>query len=439
LLHNKFGFTVPDVLRLIDYGFRAAFVDEGMRKRLRIEAFLKATRILSDEGIDLSGISGTYYAGLGVTFPPRFLPPVANPRMTIALVAQLPKCDLDCRLIGSVPLSLLYRFYTDLPEENRNELPSCSSLEEFTAYCLRECDRCMRTEAKNLATALLQTEPNLRAATHAILYEAFVDKVLYLELTVCPTGHTRRGLTPEMVLDVVLDEIGKFKKKHDIRVSLVINANIAKSSPLDVHRLAELAVAYHGRGVVGFATTTAEISVAEMRFFEQTFAYLSDNFVPVTIFAGETAPESVSSALVRGHARRISGGFQITQNESLLNDVISHNIAVLISRSKRMEAAMPGWKGSPVRFFTDFGVNLAFCSIHHGFANMSRSEQLFQLAEQAGFGAGALLKLIAQTFSAAFIPHKEVTAYQERFWKEASAVLSDCGFSAAVEYVYFPE
>jgi adenosine deaminase len=55
LLQNEFGFTVPEILKLIDYGFQAAFVDQLIRKRVRFEAFLRAAKILTDNGIDMPG------------------------------------------------------------------------------------------------------------------------------------------------------------------------------------------------------------------------------------------------------------------------------------------------------------------------------------------------------------------------------------------------
>jgi adenosine deaminase len=336
----------------------------------------------------------------------------------------------------------MFRFFAALPGEKQRELAGAAqltTLDQFTAYLARGNSGRLPSDVKNLTIALLQTEENLRQAVHALLYEAFADNIVYLELTVCPLSHTRGGLSMEAALNCVLDEIAKFRAAHEIRVAIVINANIEKLGPLDVHRLAQLAVAYQGRGVVGFATTTAEIGVAQMRFFEATFDYLSESFVPVTIFAGETDTESVPCALVRGHARRISGGFKITKSESVLSDVTSHNTAVLISQAPRAQTPLRGWKRSLVRYFTDFGVKLAFCSVHHSFADMTRSQQLFVLGEEAGFDALGVLRLIDRTFAAALMPYKDRCVFAERFWKISREVLTDFGFPHVMNCTYFPE
>jgi adenosine deaminase len=398
LLHQKFGFSVADILKMIDFGFRSAFVDDRMGRQLRLEAFLRSMQVLTRHGIDLAHVDTSYYSQLGVSVPPRFVPPVRNPPVTLHLLRQIPKCDLDCRLIGSVPMPVLFEFFQQTPIAGLD----FASEDDLRRFCMRDSDMRLKADAKELSTSLLQTEANLRRATSAVLQEAFDDKVLYLELTVCPVYHTRQGLTKEQVLDCILDEVQQFTAAHEIQVSLVINANVVKLGPVTVHKLAKLAVSYLHKGVVGFATTTGEVTISEMRFFEATFNYLSNNFVPVTIFAGETTASSVTEALVQGQARRISGGFKITQSESVLNDVVSHHVAVLVSLSQRMQEAMTeegeGWKKSSIRYFFDFGVELAFCSIHNAFGGLSRSEQLLKLCEEGGIGAAGLLKIMDNTF-----------------------------------------
>jgi hypothetical protein len=175
-----------------------------------------------------------------------------------------------------------------------------------------------------------------------------------------------------------------------------------------------------------------------MRYFEATFDYLSENFMPVTMFAGETDSKSVPCALVRGHARRISGGFKITKSESVLSDVTSHNTPVLISQAPRTQPVIRGWKRSLVRYFTDFGVQLAFCSIHHAFSGMSRSQQLFSIAENAGFDALGVLAFMNRTFTATLIPYKERLALTDSFWNVSRDILTDYGFPHTIDSTYFP-
>lgn len=440
MLQEQFGFTLGELMKMIDFGFRSAFLPEGMRKRLRIEAFVKSIKILQQNNIDISEIKAneSYYLPLGITVPPHFEPPVQNPPLTLALLQQMPKCDLDCRFIGSVPLSLLYKFYTEMTEQEKRHIPQFANHEEFNKYFFSEDDSIYHNQGKTLSLKLLQKEENIREGIRGILLEAYVDNVIYMEVTICPLLHLKR-MTKKQFIETLLDETSKFLQGKKMKVNFVINANIQTLSPQKVQELAELCVEYQGRGVVGFATTTQEIDSAKMRYFEDTFVYLREHNIPCTIFAGETSSESVPIALVRGYARRLAGAFRIAQSESLLNDVTSHNNTVLISLSKRFDVATASWSKSPVRFFFDFGVRIAFCSIHHALSNMSRSQQLFQIAEKSGFDALSIVDILVNSFNAAFVHYTEAKQLQKEFNAKSTEILRENGFKRIMNFAYFYE
>ena len=436
-LQDTFNFSPAELIRLADYGFRSAFVSESVKKRLRIEALVKSISVLKANGIDISDLikDASYYARLGVTIPPRFVAPPNDPPLTLALIQQLPKCDLDCRLIGSVPIPLLYQLYIEYPEEKRKKLPKFNNPNEMKDYILSPDDSPLRSRAKNLATKLLQTERSLRIGLRGIIEEAYADNIVYLEVTVSPIYHTKFNLTMENVMDTLIDEAKKFDK---IQVRFVINANVQNLTPLDIRKLAELTVKYYEKGVVGFATTTQEISESNMRYYQETFTYLRDNFVPVTMFAGESSVDSVPCALVRGGARRISGGFKLTEVESILNDVTSHNVGVLIHLSQRFNQAA-GWKKTPVRFFFDLGVRVAFCSIHHSFTGQTRSQQLMQIAEESGLDTYSILAIIDNSFVSMFLHYQDTKKFRSLFWEKTESILKEFGFHGTFNYSFFAE
>ena len=440
MLHTKFGFTVGQILRLIDYGFRAAFVSEGMRKRMRVEAFVKCMKVLQDNGVDITSVSAEarYYESLGLTVPPTFHPPVRNPPLTLALLQMIPKADLDCRFIGSVPFPMLFKFYSELPEAKKKKMPVFSTQRELKAYMTDPEDAPLKLRAKAFATKLLQTEQNIRLGLRAILDEALADRVMYLEVTISPIYLTKRGLTSQKIMEAVIDEANKFMEVHkSLKVRFVINVNMKVHDPLDVQEMAELAVQFKDKGVVGFATTSQEITEPTMRFYEKTFIYLKHHHMPVTIFAGEETTQSVPCALVRGFARRISGGFKIAQSESLLNDVTSHNVSVVCRQTLRFAQAMPGYIRSPVRFFFDFGLRVAFGTVHHSLTGTTRSQQLYQIAEKAGFDALSLLRIIHNTIQSAFVPYQEIQTMQHEFLVESRKVLEENGFTRFMNYTFF--
>ena len=183
LLQNKFGFNVEELVRMMDYGFRSAFVDETLKTRLRIEAITKTMKILKENKIDVSPIlkNSSYYLPIGLVLSHGFKPPSSLPPVTLELVKSLTKADTDTRLIGSVPLKTLYKFYSaQTPEERLKEFPD---YKEFEMYIFDEEDK-NHENAKKLAVSLLLTKANITEGTNALLDQAIEDNVKYIEITV---------------------------------------------------------------------------------------------------------------------------------------------------------------------------------------------------------------------------------------------------------------
>lgn len=440
-LQDTFGFSVAEILKCIDYGFRAAFVSQNMRKRLRINAFIRSMKILQENNIDISGViaNASYYAKLGLKVPLEVFPPMNNPSLNLDIIKKIPKCDLDCRLIGSVPFDLLYEFYQNASENVLSKLPKFNSKEDLINYVTEPEEQKHYIKGNKLAIELLQTKENISKAVKAIVEEAYQDNIIYLELNVCPYYHAK-NMKNEEFLDVVIETINNTVKDKDIRVNVVIYADLKHQTIIQVNELAKLSVSYQDRGVSGFTTTASEITESEMKYYESIFTYLRKNHVPVTIYAGENETTSVPIALIRGHATRISGGYKIAQSESLLSDITFNNVGVLFNSSPVMDNEVKGWKKSPIRFFYDFGVRLAFCSVDHGFKNKSRSQQIYEIAEQAGFDVNNVMSIINNSFATINLHYKYVNMYQKRFWEESVKILKENGFPTHISsYAFIPE
>ena len=438
LIQKTFGFTVEQLVRMMDYGFRSAFIDETLKRRLRIEAITKTLRVLQENNIDISGIvaNAQYYAPLGIMIPQKFSAPCKIPELTLNIVKSLKKADCDTRFIGSVPLKLLYKFYEAQPENER--VRKFESYEEFVSFCTNPNDL-KHIGGKMIAVSLLQTEENIRQATKGILSDALEDNVEYLEITVAPLRHIRKGLTVQNVLDYINDEIKKFSEVNKIIAHIVITVNIEKDSPIEVQKMAELCVEYKDKNVVGFATNTKELDESTMPFFQPTFDYLRKNFISVSMFAGEEDPKSIPIAIVRGNARRISGAFQVAESCALLNEITSHGINVLCASTPRMSAAVDNcFAANPIRSFFDFGVKVSYCSIHNTFAfGKPRSERLYESCKSAGLDTLDLIKMLSYSYGAIFEHYAEIKKLQASFWEDTEKKLKEQGYQRLMNPVYF--
>jgi len=434
LLHQKFGFNVEQIVRLMDYGFRSAFIDKNLQKRLRIEAITRSLKVLKANGIDVSGIAANshYYNSLGLNVPNQFAIPKPQPQLTMEIIQKLKKADVDTRLSGSVPLKTLYSFYQQLPENKR--VRSFASEEEFSKFfvCTSK-DSCIK-EALKVSVSLLQNEANIRQGVKGIIAEAIADNVVSLEIRLYPEEHTQEGLTEEQVISIVCDEA---KNAASINARVVLA--VGDVDPLYAMKIAQLAVEFEEKGVVGFSFTR-EIIPEEYRYFQPIFDYLRKNFINVSMFAGERDPQSVPVAIIRGNARRVDGAYRALENPNLLKELAARSVPVVITNSHATSDAFePIFATRPIRDFMDFGVYVAYSSANHSFSGKTRSQELLELAQKSGFGALELVRVIHNTFSGVFLHYEQLREHQNQFWADTIKLLKEYGFDQFWNPSYFIE
>ena len=193
LCQRTFGFNVEEMLRLIDYGYCAAFLTSVERQRLRVEALYASLSILKSEGFDISGIAEhrRYWEVIGLDvdkFLTHDIPTIqndsrfwidhVNPPITLDVVTSMPKTDLDCRLEGSVSLELVWKELQTAGVDLQAEyfLP-CSTFEEFQEFILRDHSSKEELLAKRILNRVLQTQGQLERAVASVVEEAIADNV----------------------------------------------------------------------------------------------------------------------------------------------------------------------------------------------------------------------------------------------------------------------
>lgn len=436
-IHKTFDFGVEEIVRMIDYGFRSAFIDESLKKRLRIDAFTKTMNVLIDNNIDVSSIINNkrHYLPIGIANPFKFEPLINYPKPTLENVTRLVKIDCDTRLYGSVPLDLMYEFFNKLSEEVKVRYSERFS--DFGTFKEYMTSSSHLSEKKELCFRCLQTEENIRKGIHAIIKEAIEDNVRYMELTISPLRHQNEKLAPRQIVEIVNDEILSANPEI-ISIKIIIYVDTEKDSPIDFQKMAELCVELRDLNVVGFATTTTEITAESMPFFQHTFDYLKANFVPVSMFAGEKDHKSIPIAITRGNCRRLSGAFQVVESCTLLREVTSYNMNIIVTDTPRLkENISTCFSKRPIRSFLDFGVKVAYGSLNKSFNGCSRSEQLVKLAHSNGLNLLDIVFIMHNTFGAMFQNYQRVRELQTKFWDETINILKELGFEHSVVPTYF--
>lgn len=246
----------------------------------------------------------------------------ANGDVTLEGVSlrSLPKVSLHDHLDGAVRpatiIELADGIGLELPETNPAHLgkwfqkqSNAGSLVEY----LKTFD---------LTTGVMQTKEGLTRVAREFVQDLAADGVIYGEMRWAPEQHLGRGLTLEQTVEAVQQgseegEDAVDRAGQNIRVGQLITAMRHTDRAREI---AELAVAFRGRGAVGFDLAGPEDGFLPSNH-RAAFDYLAENFFPVTVHAGEAAgPDSISSALIDGRALRLGHGVRIAEDLQVITE-----------------------------------------------------------------------------------------------------------------------
>jgi adenosine deaminase len=326
----------------------------------------------------------------------------ALPPVTEELVRALPKTDLHCHLDGSLRL----RTILELAERQRVTLPADTP--EGLAKAIHMGEICRSLEdyltAFDVTLAVLQTEEALHRAAYELAIDAASENVRYLEVRYSPVLHTRAGLKPTAIVDAVLEGLRVAKRETDIKSNVII-CGIRHMDPMTSVRLAELAVAYKGKGVVGFDLAGAEEG-HPARKHREAIQLILDNNVNVTIHAGEAfGPESIAQAVHWCGAHRIGHGVRLRESGDLLNYLNDHRIPLEMCPSSNVQTgSVPNFAAHPLRFYFDFGLRVTVNTDNRLVTDTTVSKELWLCHTQMGMSFSDLKQVVLSGFKSAFLP-----------------------------------
>jgi adenosine deaminase len=213
--------------------------------------------------------------------------------------------------------------------------------------------------------AVMQTEEALERVAYEQAEDLSRDGVVYFETRFAPIFHTRKGLSHQQVVSAVLKGLERGRKDFGISSGLIICAMRNMDVSLE---MAELAVDFRERGVVGFDLAGEEGGYPPKKHVE-AFHYIQRQNFNITVHAGEGfGKESIWQAIQYCGAHRIGHGTR------LIDD-----IAVADGKAVKL--------GDLAQYVLDKRIPLEICllsNVHTGAAR-SLSEHPFKILYQEKF------------------------------------------------------
>ena len=451
IIQRVHRFSPAEVLRLLDNGFRSAFLDPTRRHVLRLGAFIRALQVLRQAGFnprelarhpqffELVGadVSHSSLANLFGELIPTDLTLQSNPPVSPTLLRALPKADLHCRLSGSVtPEQIWAELQLPAAQGLLAELGlSAGSLDELRGlFATAEASPLLCQRVKLLFDRLIRSPEQLRRAYRDVLEAAARDGVMYLELTVRPYAHCEGwgddpGAFVEDLLATRRDLLGDPELPH---VSVILVVNPEKDCPVDWYAVAQLCVAHASHGVCGFGVySDPELQPDQYAFFRKALSLLKRHNINVSMFAGSVDIPPVIAALHTAGATRISGAFSAHTYPRLLDYLATHYIPVELSVSSFGVERLKGlstFAGSPFRYFFDARVPIVLCSFRNSLSPRNRIEVLDDVIQGGDFDVHAIITVLSNGIRLNFLPLLERQALFDRWRSKTLDVLRAHGF-----------
>jgi adenosine deaminase len=213
--------------------------------------------------------------------------------------------------------------------------------------------------------AVMQTEEALERVAYEQAEDLSRDGVVYYEARFAPIFHTTHGLTHQQVVSAVLKGMARARQEFGIQSGLIICAMRNMNVSLE---MAELAVDFRERGVVGFDLAGEEGGYPPKKHVE-AFHYIQRENFNITVHAGEGfGKESIWQAIQYCGAHRIGHGTR------LIDD-----IAVADGKAVRL--------GDLAQYVLDKRIPLEICllsNVHTG-ATPSLDQHPFKILYQEKF------------------------------------------------------
>ncbi len=332
----------------------------------------------------------------------------------------LPKTDLHVHLDGSLRLGTVrelaakhdlgFDFQTDEDVRAVCQVPDdCESLVDY----LRVFD---------ITLKLMQTAAELTRIAYELAEDAHRENVRYMEVRYSPLLHTNKGLDYDSVVAAVQEGLDLARRQFGIVCGQIICGirHISAESSLE---LAELAVRWKGRGVVGFDLAGAEKDYPAKDHIA-AFQKVLNNNISITIHAGEAfgAP-SIHQALHYCRARRIGHGTHLIEDPDLMNWVNDHRIPVEICLASNLQTkAVPDYQSHPIRLFMEKGLRVTLNTDNRLVSGTTVTNEYRLAVENYDLGEDEVLGLVVNGFKSAFLPLKEKAQLIDQVLAEFAAL-----------------
>ncbi|MCI4676877.1 adenosine deaminase [Candidatus Mycolicibacterium alkanivorans] len=356
--------------------------------------------------------------------------------LTLEMIGRAPKALLHDHLDGGLRPSTVLDIagqigYDDLPTTDEATLATWFRTAAHSGSLVRYLEPFAHT------VAVMQTPEALHRVAFECVEDLAADSVVYAEVRFAPELHIAAELSLDDVVDAVLAGFADGEKAaaaegHVIVVRCLVTAmrHAARS-----REIAELAIRFRDKGVVGFDIAGAEAGYPPTRHLD-AFEYMRGNNARFTIHAGEAfGLPSIHEALAFCGADRLGHGVRIVDDIEVLPDgtaVLGRLAAILRDKRVPLEmcpssnvqtGAVESIENHPFDLLARLRFRVTVNTDNRLMSDTTMSQEMLRLVEAFGYGWSDLERFTINAMKSAFIHFDERLAIIDEVIKPRYAVL----------------
>lgn len=339
--------------------------------------------------------------------------------LTHEMIKRCPKVELHDHLDGGLRCSTII----ELAKAENIKLPETDpeKLEKWFIRGGEEKSLALYLESFSITSQIMQTTEALERVAFEAIEDLAKENVVYAELRFAPEIHTAKGLNLEEIVTSVLKGLERGRKKTNVQFGLILCA-MRNQSPENSLEIAELAVAFSERGVVGFDIAGDEYGHPPKKHLD-AFQYIRSKNFNITIHAGEAfGVESIWQAIQICGAHRIGHGVRLIEDMvtdgqkiekmgSLSHFIQDRRIPMEVCLTSNVgTGAAKSYQEHPFPIFYKNNFRVFLCTDNRLMSNTTLTKEMEIAVKEYGLNFRDLEKITINAMKSAFIHHNEKIA-----------------------------
>jgi adenosine deaminase len=255
--------------------------------------------------------------------------------------------------------------------------------------------------------SVLQERDALYRVAYELAEDAAAENVRHLEVRYSPILHRKKKLEFEDIVDPVIAGLRDAGRKHGMSTGVII-CGIRSMNPKYSLALAELAVAYKGKGVLAFDLAGQEKDYPA-KAHRAAFQLILKNNINSTVHAGEAfGAASIGQALHYCGAHRIGHGTRLREDPDLMAYVNDHRIPLEVCLSSNVQTrAVRDVRHHPFHYYFRQGLRVTLNTDSRLISATTVTNEIALAARVFRLSPYEVKKIIINGFKSAFMPYAE--------------------------------